>query len=59
MKQNFLKTRKWLFCSENCNAVVVFGQKVAAWPQRPKKKCARLLSNRKARNDQKAPKEEI
>ena len=36
------KFGKWQFCSENCDAAAVFGQKVAAWlqPARPKEKLA-------------------
>ena len=34
-----------LFCSENCNAVNIFGQKMAAWL---KKNCVRLCSDQKA-----------
>ena len=51
--------RKWLFRSENCNAVAIFSQNVAAWLQGQKKKCVKLRSDRKAPNDRKPPKEEI
>ena len=48
---------KWLFCSENCAAVIIFGQKMAARPQGQKKNNAQIQSHRKAQNDRKAPKE--
>ena len=37
--------RKWLFCSENCDAFAIFGQKVAAWQQGQKKYCIKLCTD--------------
>ena len=51
--QDKLRIPEWLFCSENCNPITVFSQKVVAWLQGPQKTVSDLVLTEKNR---KAPK---
>ena len=46
----------WLFHCENCYAIAVFSQKMAACPQGCKKNCLQLCSDQKVSFDRKATK---
>ena len=48
-QKTWVENVEWLFRSENCDAVAVFGLKVAAWPQGRKKTACDFVPTKRNR----------